>query len=395
MNLLIVDDEHVIREGIRRTLRNHFPHCSTFLAANPEEATALLRNHYIHIVLTDILMPGMTGLELMKVSRKRHPHIKWIVISAYSEFAYAQEAVRLGAKDYLLKPIGKEALIERIGRLKEEIARETELAEDAEWWKSGRKYLREAIFQRVALGLDTGRFDLGRFMENHPFFHLILVKMESDRNVQLENFIVENVLSELIDRYGRGFVTLLDNKSLLGLITLEEESRLGGLLNELRAHLKQYLRLPFQMMHSERVDHFTKVAEKVRRMRQFSTIQGYEHYAEGGERAVEVALHYIRSHYQEDLSLEKVASIVYLNPVYFSQLFKQKTGQNYKEYVIQLRMEQARQLLLNPRLRLADIAERIGYQDVRYFATLFRKKYGASPSEYRQACISGNGKGIF
>ncbi|NHW34671.1 response regulator [Paenibacillus aceris] len=384
MDILIVDDETVIREGIQRALQTRFPEHQVHLAANAEQAVSLLRSHRIQIVLTDILMPGMTGLELMNMSRSRHPHVKWVVISAYSEFSYAQEAVRLGAKDYLLKPIGKEVLSDMIRKLGEEIARETELIEEAELLKANRKYLQEAVFQRFAQGLDTGRIDMGPFMEQHPYFHLIMVKMESDKAVYLENFIIENVLLELIERYGKGFVTVHDSKSLLGLVTLPEAALLPVLVDELRSHLVKYLKVPFQIMSSEKIDRIEAVPAEVQRMRQVSTTQVYEHHASGSDRSVDVALQYIRTHYHDDLSLEKVAAIVYLNPVYFSQLFKQKTGQGFKEYVTHLRLEQAKQLLRNPKLKLADVAERIGYQDMRHFSQVFRKKYGVTPSEYRQ-----------
>ncbi|TXK80623.1 response regulator [Paenibacillus sp. N3.4] len=384
MDILIVDDETVIREGIQRTLQNRFPEHHIHLAANAEQAITMLRGHHIHIVLTDILMPGMTGLELMNMSRGRHPHVKWVVISAYSEFVYAQEAVRLGAKDYLLKPIGKEVLAEMIGKLSEEIARETELTEETDLLKMNRRYLQEAVFQRWALGLDIGRIDMTPFMEQHPYFNLIMVKMESDKVVHLENFIIENVLQELIKQYGKGFVTVHDSKSLLGLVTLSESGSLTLLIDELRSHLVKYLKVPFQIMSTERIEQFQSVPSEVQRMRQAAITQVYEHYASGSDRSIEVALQYIRTHYHADLSLEKVAAIVYLNPVYFSQLFKQKTGQGFKEYVIHLRLEQAKQLLMNPKLKLAEVAERIGYQDMRHFSQVFRKKYAVTPSEYRQ-----------
>ena len=119
-------------------------------------------------------------------------------------------------------------------------------------------------------------------------------------------------------------------------------------------------------------------------MRQVSEVQVYEQYERGNDTIIEIALHYIRAHYQAELSLEKVASVVFLNPVYFSQLFKQKTGQGFKEYVIHLRMEQAKQMLLDPRMKLADIARRVGYMDVRHFTQVFRKKYEMTPTAYRQ-----------
>lgn len=387
MDILIVDDETVIREGIQRTLQQRFPLYRTYLASNPEEALVILRTHRINIVMTDILMPGMTGLELMNIAYKRYPWVKWVVISAYSEFAYAQEAVRLGAKDYLLKPIGKDVVSEMIEKLAEEIERENANTKEAQMLKANRKYLREAVFKRWATGLDIGRIDIQPFIESHPNFYLIMIKMETDRVVRLEHYIIENVLEELIDQNGTGFVSILDSKSLLGLVTLKEEVSLPRLLEELRRHLIKYLKVPFQIMHTKCIVDFNEVPGEVQRMRQASSTQVYEHYASGGEQVIEVAQQYIKTHYHADLSLEKVASIVYLNPVYFSQLFKQKTGTGFKEYVIQLRLEQAKLLLHNPKLKLTEVAERIGYQDMRHFSQLFRKKYGMSPSEYRQTSL--------
>ncbi|MFC5402242.1 response regulator [Cohnella soli] len=384
MNILVVDDESVIRSGIERTIRHHFPEHAVYQAANPENAVVLLRNESIDLVFTDVLMPGMTGLELMEISRQSHAHVKWVVISAYSEFAYAQEAVRLGAKDYLLKPIGKESLIEMIRKLGEEIAQESVRSKETHLLKNNLRLLREAVFARWASGLDLGGIDLKPFTENHPSFHLLMVRVESERDMKLEHFIVENVLSELIESSGRGFVASIDAKSLLGLVTLREESTLHGLTEQLRSHLKRYMKVPFQVLHSERLADFNEVPAEVRRMRKAAVSQVYDHYASGGDQAVEVALQYIQGQYHTELSLEKVASIVYLNPIYFSQLFKQKTGHGFKEYVTQLRMERAMELLRDSELKIADISERIGYSDVRHFSQIFRKKSGQTPSEYRQ-----------
>lgn len=391
MNILIVDDEPVIREGIKRTIERQFPGERVFLAASPEELIRSLRADPIDVVLTDILMPGMTGLELMGLFRGRLPRVKWVVVSAYSEFAYAQEAVRLGARDYLLKPIGKERLTELIAELADEVRRESERLSEAELMKANLKYLREAIFQRWASGLDIGRFDLAALVRGYPQFHLIMVKMESERSVHLEHFTIENVLAELIDTYGSGFVASYDASSLLGLVALNEGVTLSALTDELKKHLKQYLKVPFQVMQSELIRDMRTVPDEVRRMRQASATQVYEQYERGGDRAIETALQWIRSNFHADLSLEKVAALVYLNPVYFSQLFKQKTGHGYKEYVIQLRLEHAKKLLHNPELKLSDIAERIGYQDVRHFMQLFRKKFGLTPTEYRQR-LNGHGE---
>ncbi|MEK4237409.1 response regulator [Paenibacillus sp. FSL H7-0714] len=392
MNILIADDERVIREGIKRTIRSIYPDYCVHVAASTEEAVKIMEEQSIHIVLTDILMPGMNGLEFMRISKRRYPYVKWVVISAHSEFAYAQEAVRLGARDYLLKPIGKSKLLEIISNLSLEIEQDHKLIKDEDRLRSSLKYLREGVFQRLASGFNLGNLDISQLIEDHQCFYLILLQMEAgDKNIRIEHFIVENVLTELIERDGSGFVVSYDRHSLLGLITLREEARLESFLEDGRTYLKQYLKTPFQMIHSGLSYDINTVPQIVTSLREAVNSQVLDLTpAKGsGEKAIDIALQYVKEHYFEDLTLEKIASVVFLNPVYFSQLFKQKTGQGYKEYVTSLRLEQAKLLLVNSKLKVAEIAERIGYQDMRHFTQMFRKRFLVTPTEYRQQLNNG------
>ncbi|RED54920.1 response regulator transcription factor [Cohnella lupini] len=384
MNILVADDENVIREGVQRTLLANFPDFRVELAADASGAADVMDRVAIDIVLTDILMPGMDGLEFMQISRRKYPNAKWVVISAHSEFSYAQKAIQLGARDYLLKPIGKPRLTELIETLSAEIIHEREATNEEALLRNGLKYLREAVFQRLASGLDIGNLDLRSFTSRHPSYYLIHVALDAGtKNVHLEHFIIENVFGELIDTYGDGFVVSFDRQSLLGFISVGDEAELGKLLSELRTHLKHYLKVPFQVLQSGLLEEIKAVPQVVAQFRQQSASGKFEALESGGDKAIDIALQYIQAHYNEELSLEKVAAIVFLNPVYFSQLFKQKTGHGYKDYVISLRLEQAKKLLGDSKLKLSDIAERIGYQDVRHFTQVFRKKYEMTPTEYR------------
>jgi two-component system, response regulator YesN len=114
-NILIVDDEPKIRQGLQRTLENWNNGEFTILTAQSgEEVMKIAESTKIHILLSDIRMPEMTGLQLLKNMKEKGFSPVVIVISAYSEFKYAQEALRLGVVNYLLKPIGKTKLIEAI-----------------------------------------------------------------------------------------------------------------------------------------------------------------------------------------------------------------------------------------------------------------------------------------
>ncbi|MDQ0919099.1 response regulator [Paenibacillus sp. V4I5] len=103
--ILIVDDEHIEREGIKLLIHKYKLPLSVMEAENGEEALDILASHPIDILLTDIKMPFMDGLELCRRTREQFPELKIIIFSAYGEFEYAQRAIHYHIFAYLLKPI--------------------------------------------------------------------------------------------------------------------------------------------------------------------------------------------------------------------------------------------------------------------------------------------------
>jgi len=95
------------------------------------------------------------------------------------------------------------------------------------------------------------------------------------------------------------------------------------------------------------------------------------------------AKQFIRDHQAEDLSLGQVAKAVNTSTFYFCKLFKKATGLNFTEYVSRTRIEKAKNLLLNPNLRVSEIAFEVGFQSLTHFNRVFKKIVGQSPSEYR------------
>ncbi len=95
------------------------------------------------------------------------------------------------------------------------------------------------------------------------------------------------------------------------------------------------------------------------------------------------AKEYIREHYQEKLSLGRVAKAVHASSFYFCKMFKKATGLNFTEYVSRIRIEKAKNLLLNPNLRVSEIAFEVGFQSLTHFNRVFKKVLGRSPTEYR------------
>ena len=101
------------------------------------------------------------------------------------------------------------------------------------------------------------------------------------------------------------------------------------------------------------------------------------------DHTIEHITEYISTHLTDTLSLEEVAAAVYLTPGYLSEYFKSKIGTNFKDYVLRLRMERAKQLL-GRHVNVQEISVRCGYSDVKYFSKVFKKYYGVTPTEFRR-----------
>lgn len=101
-------------------------------------------------------------------------------------------------------------------------------------------------------------------------------------------------------------------------------------------------------------------------------------------RPITEARRYIQQHYQEALRLEDVSSAVGFNATYFSALFKKETGQNFMDYLTELRINKSKELLCSDDLSVQDVAELVGYRDLKYFSRLFKKTTGVSPSDYKK-----------
>ena len=99
---------------------------------------------------------------------------------------------------------------------------------------------------------------------------------------------------------------------------------------------------------------------------------------------IEKAKNYINENFQKDISLDLVSREVDISPYYFSKLFKQETGNNFIEYLTEVRLRKARELLKNSQYSIKEICAESGYGDPNYFSRIFKKYEGVTPSEFRE-----------
>jgi two-component system response regulator YesN len=106
-----------------------------------------------------------------------------------------------------------------------------------------------------------------------------------------------------------------------------------------------------------------------------------------GEKLITEIKRFISENYMSNINLEDVAKLVCLSPTYVSEIFKRKTGENFSEYLIDYRIEIAKDMLKDIRYKVVDISQMVGYADSKYFSRLFKKKVGVNPRDYRKLCL--------
>ncbi|MDH8677262.1 response regulator [Fusibacter bizertensis] len=127
LRVLIVDDEAIVLESVTQVLSSQFKNIAIETAKNSREGLIKVEHFRPNVIMTDIKMPGMNGLEFIERIRKVNQMVKIIIVSAYDHFEYAKEAVKFDVEDYILKPLSKSKLIEVISSIETKVELEEEL----------------------------------------------------------------------------------------------------------------------------------------------------------------------------------------------------------------------------------------------------------------------------
>lgn len=126
IKILIVDDEKIEREGMKYLLAQQECEWEIYEANNGKQALQVLRTQPIDLLLTDIKMPHMDGLELSKRAKEENPELNIVIFSGHSDFSFAQEAMRYGVSDYILKPVEPDSFHQTICKIEQKIQKNKE-----------------------------------------------------------------------------------------------------------------------------------------------------------------------------------------------------------------------------------------------------------------------------
>ena len=505
--MLVVDDEKTERECVRFLIEQSGLPLEVSEAGDGREALRRLKEtDGADILFTDVQMPLMDGLELIREAEKLFPDMKILIFSSYADFEYARTALTLGVVNYILKPLIPEKLKKSleglIGQLDEEAA------------SRKLKDRQQSFMLQYALQLSiSGNFDGSRaepavlkqleqfrcmvlvdfngdFLENNSFvFYESLrcamrLDMESlnlspDQALLLLRTPVENpkewgmrLLSHIQETFQIS-CWLAISKPLSGQASLKDacaaveqqmerrfwepqlhvftgqdredaqdgaengtdenrqlqqikralgnrdgaalQEALDSLFAKYRSRQNQsqiYVKFIFSNLlttlypflnemdgEKKTLDAMISdlylqpdISEIVRMVQELASriIGGFSSGPSIRREILEV-IDYIGANYGKELSVERLASIVFLTPDYLSRLFKKSMGKSISQYIRQFRMEKARELLTGTNRKVIDIGEAVEYPNYSYFCQSFREYFGTSPERYRQERRLGDG----
>lgn len=532
-NILIVDDEQLIRQGLRARIEYlGIDVDEIFEAENGLMALRLQEEHPIDVVITDIRMPDMDGLELIQEMQKKNNQIKFVVLSGYAEFSYAETAIRLGVKAYLLKPVSNDDLkaafdkaykeMEQTASVRQEVQmkkrmdREKQVYQqekalnalfssqeagavtreqlcklcgyDEKMWAGGaesvlylailhinkesfehqrfrpvdhelvrfmirnifeeiqapcekllvnslsdtrqmygifigddkkklrmeveRIYLRmrsvlekkmgiyltigvsrcrsqlegketsearQALKQRIIYGKANIYFyeDI-RILGEQEFpvsqLHLLEQYIEHNEIFKVKNLVQEIFSEELVKKYGSAYLRIMWIR-ILNLL-LHHYERRGRNAAEIEKMLQNYNLL-------DRIQSLQEIRQKIIEM--VMECVSTESVADANARSkIQMAIGYIQEHFAENLTINVLAEHYGMSPNYFSSMFKKEMSRSAVNYITELRINQARELLYHSELSVVDISKKVGYEDSQYFFRVFKKYLGMAPLQYRE-----------
>ncbi|QGQ98090.1 response regulator [Paenibacillus psychroresistens] len=401
-NLLIVDDESKMREDLSAIPWHMMGVQLIGCAIHGLDALQFISEHQIDIVLTDIRMPFMDGIELIHILQQKHPFIRVIILSGCNNFNYAQKALGNGAVDYLLKPLQKDELVKSFAKLvsKLDVMKEAQLRNAVLIQKEGlySKLLREEFLTKLfhvklaADEIELGCSECGILLDGNEYT-IAIIRLDpisfnihglTDRELKLITFSLDNILDDIWDRKGLGYHSVNKKNAECCLLSKKPSPRKD--LIQVKLQLMKFSGLfssTLSLGVGKTVQEATEIWHSTKMAKQFLGKSGNEDsIVESDNIVVQAAKSYIMKNFHRSITLKEVSNHVYVTPGHLSLLFR-GTGESYIQYLTLLRINKAIELLSDVRYKIYEVAEMVGYSDQTYFAEIIRKHTGKAPMEFR------------
>lgn len=371
--VMIADDEPYIREGMEKLIDWKSLGCElVYSAGNGQELMEEIKREKPDIIIADIRMPLMSGLEVAQYICEHQLDIEVIILTAYADFQYAKEAIRCQVSDYIVKTSALEDIPAAIEKLKKKLEE------------------RQLSIYRMMLVHGAGS------AENHRRFMMLafegyefrMVKAGKDELCIVFTMRVSDSMEDLIHA-GEKFSALC--RSFLGVTA---PVLFSMPYDDARKEYSVYTELVryWQGHDWEAEEHEVFVIREAGEEdawidggRLEEAGAGAESTAEAEDLVSKIAA-YIQDNFAKKITLDEIAEAVHANRSYLSRFYKQRTGRNLFDEINDMRVEKAKEYIKEGRYKIYEIAGKTGFDDNAYFSRVFKKYTGMSPKEYETVC---------
>ncbi len=406
--VIVADDEDELREAMCTMIPwQELGFRLVGSASNGLDALQLVEKHEPDLLLTDIRMPFISGIELARQVREMRPMTNIAFLSGYDDFEYAQQAIQYNIISYMLKPLTVKGLGDELRMIRQKI--------DAQF-----SMFRQAVPQREGQGPQTNELmslvlddysdldgkaeacavhcGLLQDVNDRPCYTVMVsVLLKEDGSFDTPVSFASSV-DRLIAKYLRGasFFSLNKVVSVLAgspadfgeflYILADEITQMSDrvLDRRCRVGVSRMSNTPGALCDAYR-EAMEALLQGDRGEAGAQFIGDLEPAVKGGELLCKRALEALEQHYMEpDLSLVSLSGMLDVSPNHLSACIKKYAGETFINTLIQKRMEAARELLTTSSLKVREVAERCGYTDQHYFSYCFKKYCGESPNSMRR-----------
>lgn len=508
--ILVVDDESLERRGLRKIISDEFSNVLIDEAENGRTAIMKAEQFRPDVVFMDIKMPGIDGIEAAKEIKNMNQAVQIIMVTAFDTFEYARQLMKIGVKDYILKPSSKEEIISPLKKVLNEIEAEREKRKEELYLKDNYQRALSFVQSRVITSLlveatdpqNLSELELEHTFQKPSFVMVFEFKVKSSEKEHKKDYITfiqsevslcfrnnfsgeeslgrfpiliqltekemnkvkERAIScgkELINKsrkyypnfeisigigrvydeidkfvhsYHEALFTLsalkhpfmcqyykhydkVNEENEVAVYPYQLEKKLvetitAGLVENVPIDFKNYIDAIvsycekqneyveekiaefFILLNRQIVDSGISISIQPRFFEKRSYLQLQEElssiafhihsmYYSRNKDIVVIAKDYIIEHFESPLTLEEVSEVVELSPQYFSKIFKERAGLSFIDYLTELRVEKAKDLMRNEKKSVKEVCFEVGYKDPNYFSRVFKKYTGVSPSDYR------------
>lgn len=472
MNILLADDEHLTRLGLKNMIEELYPDMHQFMeAGDGEEVLRLLAQKTPDLIFLDIHMPKLTGLEAY--SQFSEAEIPVVMLTGYAEFSYAKEALKLGALDYLVKPASLDevkAVMEKVLALQSENALMRKKDYELECNKILDLYTSiqfipvpevvVAPYTALLIYFDYSQKEIRKndidslsvlFSDVFEKYHALWASCflaSGELCFIASASIPTSAFSKALFLFhqkssGKATAFCLSAQTLSDLFhgfehTQKSQSlrfcrRLGDIFSEKDilsfSHLLPFADLLEKLIFSHRINDAAGFQKHLEALTAFVTgeqmikqcdsslnhILTMEFETPASVRSFEELICYLKKidskyqdtdiidciniyvekNYMKQIGINTLADLIGISPNYLSKIYKMKTGKNFVDHLTTVRIQKARELMQSGQYAtIKAIAENVGYFSSRYFAKVFLKSTGITPSEYLKRYTMGKISGL-